>query len=265
MLDFDGFLKDYKQIKNNNLGKSMWQLLPCCFKVIFILLGLAYIILFAILWVSREAWSYWSILACACIVLIVYFFCERKYEQELGNSRKNASFDRLDGLSDLLKKNGIPLEENKINVLIEEIHCNQALYNWAEKYKSIAKYGSAMLELAICFLGYYGNEHGEAEFILLFAYLVAAMLIVIALYLLGTVLIDSLFCQKYYLCNDIIWDLRQIKLFYLEDHNEIQDVMAENDKESEKNNFQYCSKMGNHGNYFPVMTKIKYKFSLRNK
>lgn len=47
VLDFNEFLNKYKQVKNNNFGRNMWQILPTSLKAILVISGFVYIVLFA--------------------------------------------------------------------------------------------------------------------------------------------------------------------------------------------------------------------------
>lgn len=170
---------------------------------------------------------------------------------------------RLNGLTELLIENDIVLKESVIDALIEEINCNQALVDWVGKLKSIAKYGNSLVEIIIFFLGYYINNLQEEQFVELFANFFECVIVVFALYKLLEVFIDTIAMEKYYLCDSLKWDLRQIKLFWLVDYS--CDTNSNDGKNKEVDNCLCHSEETRQKKQDQVVSKIKYKYLFRYK
>lgn len=208
---FKDFFIEYKiGLKNIKAPK-----LPKYRKIfIFLLSSLAILfIIFALLHNAIGAFIIVFILFLMMFGFSIIDSRKKNMEATLNNYYKPYSRNRMDMLKDLLNNYNIDInDKNKIDLLIEEAQNAQKQCDYLAPLKNSLKILAAIIFPIIAFIA---NKAEFSEHIFRFAiYSILIILLAFPIVLTVIPLLKELFYRNYNKYDELIYDLKQIRLFY---------------------------------------------------
>lgn len=189
------------------------------YRKIFVIILFASLIISAILLMFKPTWASYIPIVLGALSLIVFFIIDslkRNLEIMLKEHYAPYSEKRMNMTIDVLKKYGIDIHNfDLIDLLIEEakyaqIHCDYI----APLKKPLKTLGAIIIPIIAFVAQKIGNAATQDEMITMAAQALVLILLIFSLIFLLTPTIKEILYLDYNKYTELIYDLRQIKLFY---------------------------------------------------
>ena len=189
------------------------------YRKIFIIILFVSAIVSSILFMLKLTWALYITIALDAISFIVFFIIDslkRNLEITLKEYYIPYSEKRMNMTIDVLKSYGIDIHiSDSIDMLIEEAKLAQIQCDYLAPLKKPLKILSAIIVPIIAFTAQkIGNATTQDEMIFMAAQALVPILLFFSLIFLLTPAIKEILYFDYNKYNELIYDLRQIRLFY---------------------------------------------------
>ncbi|MBO4291682.1 MAG: hypothetical protein J5898_07225 [Lachnospiraceae bacterium] len=216
-MSFFVLFNDYK-IRYKGIRKTIFFGKLPRYRKICIVSFFAFGILGALLIILKAV--FWGIAVCGFAGFVVIIFCvldlkKKNMETMLEEHYKPYSKRRMNMMIHLLDDYHVTINNKKIDLLISEAKCAQSDYDYISKIKKPIKLiAGSILPLIV----YCSNKIGEhmtlEEIVYWVSYLIVIIVFVYAFLFMVFSDIKDLLLYNYNMCDEFIYDLRQIKIFY---------------------------------------------------
>lgn len=189
------------------------------YRKVFITILFVGAIISGILLLFKQSWTSYIPIALSFLSLIVFFIIDslkRNLEAMLKEHYTPYSKKRINMTIEILKKYDINIDNfDSIDMLIDEAKHAQIQCDYLSPLKKPLKTLGAIIFPIIVFIAKkIGNAATQDEMIFMATQAIVLILLIFSLIFALTPIVKDLLYRDYNKYNDLIYDLRQIKLFY---------------------------------------------------